>query len=241
MWGCEIVWTHFVCRDKRTSAYFQTRPHTCSRCWWWRCDENKHQVAKVSLNTLWEPRTGWRSAATAIRWKEQTLFLSPWQKRRLDASELWLQVNERTSCPLWLLPFFFTPSVLFSDSYFTFILTLCSLFSFALPPLCSPLLCGLLLRFLFCDYRLVVQNVNTMSMEALLSLKLNTVASIRLTCRHIRKKSNSASILSPQLFLLSDLVVGFGIASCNCRKIKNIKISFVSVKCIACLSLYSCG
>lgn len=80
---------------------FKTRLHTCSRCWWWRCDENirsqgfpKHSSgAAQGLH---------HSNCYQIK-RTNTVFLSPWQRRRLAASELWLQVAERISCTLSLL------------------------------------------------------------------------------------------------------------------------------------------
>lgn len=76
---------------------------------------------------------------------------------------------------------------------------------------------------LFCDYRLVVQNVNTLSMEALLSLKLNTMASIRLMCRYTHKTPNSANTLAPQLFYAFRSGYGLWMSLPATAEIKNTK------------------
>lgn len=97
---------------------------------------------------------------------------------------------------------------------------------------------------LFCDYRLVVQNVNTLSMEALLSLKLNTMASIRLMCRYTHKTPNSANTLAPQLFYAFRSGYGLWMSLPATAEIKNTKSIFCPnhIYClVVCFSLYSCG
>lgn len=81
---------------------------------------------------------------------------------------------------------------------------------------------------LFCDYRLAVQNLNTLSMEASLGLKLNTMASIRLMCRCTHKTPNSANTLAPQLFYAVRSGYGLWMSLPATAEIKNTKKHLLS-------------
>lgn len=119
----------------------------------------------------------------------------------------------------------------------------CPLFPFALlllSLLCTPSTAvwpppGLfVVARLFCDYRLVVRNVNTMSMEVPLSLEWGIMASIRLM-RAIDTLTQHQTVQTHwHLGCFCFLVVGFG--CCSLQPQKNTKI--LKISCI--FFLYCC-
>lgn len=143
--------------------------------------------------------------------------------------------------------FFFSPSVLL-PLIPPFSIYSCPLLPFALlllSLLCTPSTAvwprpGLfVVARLFCDYRLVVRNVNMMSMEVPLSLEWSTMASIRLMCTvdTLTQHQTVQTHWHLGCFCFQIWLWALAVAACNHRKILKISCIF---SCILHIAVWYC-